>query len=355
VLRSACRFFLHIGDPERAHDLISKSPASKDDPWLVSAEIALADIASRTPLFARIGLRLLESDNFSERQLSELASSLATLELDGSRKKMFQLFKKSLQNPTGNALAQAAWVEPIARIELFESKEIAAKEFEASAHRYYHQGSFAKALQFCNSWITEEAYSSRPYQFGAATAGALDDFDAAIELADKGLRIDKNSTSLKLSKIYALAISRKTVEAQKLINSLKNESDKPTQAILKANEGLVAFRAGQSLLGKELYFDALQQFKKLGDHERLKIASAYLAREATLVNDSDAEKLFASAMQFNSSGQFPHISKIVLAFAGKKLGQSRAANDLVEPKNEVELRWSTHLDSGIVQMPAKRL
>jgi hypothetical protein len=42
VLRSAARLFLHVGDPECAHDLVARNDATKNDPWLIAAEIAIA-------------------------------------------------------------------------------------------------------------------------------------------------------------------------------------------------------------------------------------------------------------------------------------------------------------------------
>ena len=42
VLRSAGRFWIHLDDPERAHDIITKSKITHRDPWILAAEIAIS-------------------------------------------------------------------------------------------------------------------------------------------------------------------------------------------------------------------------------------------------------------------------------------------------------------------------
>ena len=53
VLRSAARLYLHADDPERGHDTLVQSRATPHDPWLLSSEIVLAELAERYPQFAR--------------------------------------------------------------------------------------------------------------------------------------------------------------------------------------------------------------------------------------------------------------------------------------------------------------
>jgi len=108
VLRSAARLFIHLGDPERAHDILLRSSATKFDPWLLSAEISVSELASRTPKTVKAGLGLLEGGKFNLHQTSELTGALATLEIHGNRKKLRRFFRLSMQAPTGNSLAQGS-------------------------------------------------------------------------------------------------------------------------------------------------------------------------------------------------------------------------------------------------------
>jgi hypothetical protein len=53
VLRSAARMYLHLDDPEHAHDVLKRNDATKFDPWLVAGEIALSSAAERSPNSSR--------------------------------------------------------------------------------------------------------------------------------------------------------------------------------------------------------------------------------------------------------------------------------------------------------------
>jgi adenosyl cobinamide kinase/adenosyl cobinamide phosphate guanylyltransferase len=348
VLRTLGRFYVHQADPERAHALISRCPATKYDPWLMSAEIAFATLAHKKVASAKIGLSVLTSGDFSSRQISELASSLATLEMEGGRKKATQLFEKSLVDPTGNALAQAAWVELSSKFPLFQNSPNGLSESEADAHVEYSKGRFEHSLQCCKEWIKEESFSIRAYRFGAATASVLDLSDEAIELADKGLRIDSSLLGLKLSKAYALAIKGKYFEASSILSKLKNANDEMIQPYVLANEGLIAFRTNRLGEGKHLYIEALRRFKALGDSDNLKIGASYLAREAALANDVEAHVLFQTALRAHESGRIPALSRRVLLTTCKQLGLKETHPAIQAPQEQQEYLWKSHTDEGRV-------
>ena len=110
VLRSASRFFVHIGEIERALRVIRRSASVTADPWLTAAEIGISCYGSATPRSTRAARKMLDDDNFSEFSKTELASALGTLELlDGKPKLAKKLIRQSLASPTENSLAQAQW------------------------------------------------------------------------------------------------------------------------------------------------------------------------------------------------------------------------------------------------------
>ena len=110
ILRCSARFLHHIKEHEEALDLLRKNSRTSYDPWLMAAEIAAAAVAEKTPRFAKIGgLFLLKSD-VGPFHTSELASALASLEMNtGKGRTANKLFRRSLKQPTENALAQAVW------------------------------------------------------------------------------------------------------------------------------------------------------------------------------------------------------------------------------------------------------
>ena len=106
VLRAISRHFAKT-DIEFAHNILRKNYLTKFDPWLASAEIALATIRNRNSRFIKQGLYLINSNNFNPFHLTELSSSIGTVELiNGSYKKGKKLFNTSLIAPNDNSLAQ---------------------------------------------------------------------------------------------------------------------------------------------------------------------------------------------------------------------------------------------------------
>src|SRR5699024_7708486 len=82
VLRNMARFFVHIGDIDLAHDNIKKSIITQHDRWVMATEITLADLRGRGSIFTKKGLQIVESNSFHPFNITELASSIGTLELN---------------------------------------------------------------------------------------------------------------------------------------------------------------------------------------------------------------------------------------------------------------------------------
>lgn len=99
VLRTAARFFVHQGEFDRAHALIARHPATKEDPWLMASEIALSQVADRSSVQLTSARRILRTSKRSSRQLAELAGAVANREmLDGSVKELGHFFDSLLNN-----------------------------------------------------------------------------------------------------------------------------------------------------------------------------------------------------------------------------------------------------------------
>lgn len=110
VVRGAARYFLHVGDHERAHDLLKRTELIRFDPWIQASEIAVATLRERSSLMARRATREIAKTGALDVRFSELASALGIIEiLSGAEKKAKQLFHKALGHPNDNSLAQAEW------------------------------------------------------------------------------------------------------------------------------------------------------------------------------------------------------------------------------------------------------
>src|SRR5690606_5181012 len=110
VLRSAARFFVHDGEPDRAISAISKSGRS-DDPWIMATQVSLADMQRDSRAFRAKDVRSLLNSGLPPAQLVELAIAFATLEISHGAikpaRKLISLFREHLNE---NAAAQIKWI-----------------------------------------------------------------------------------------------------------------------------------------------------------------------------------------------------------------------------------------------------
>jgi tetratricopeptide (TPR) repeat protein len=327
VLRSAARLFLHLGDPEHAHNILLRSTATKNDPWLIASEIALSKLAGKSPYFYKRGLVIVESDQLLPRQITELAGSIASNELaEGNRKKARRFFGASMTDPNGNALAQAEWASPLFGIDLFPLSRLTSVEeaSEALAFHLYREGKFSDIPPACEAWAENEPYSIRPYEVGASSASTIEEYEKADELARHGLRIRPSAPTLLNSRAFSLACMGRIDEAERILKSMVHDVDERARLVSKANYGLIAFRRGQNEEGIALYRAAIDGFQRAQFPGLALFARAYLAREAALAHAPEATKIIADTKSAIENSNNPSVQRVfrtaeVLALAPEEL------------------------------------
>jgi tetratricopeptide (TPR) repeat protein len=298
VLRSAARLFLHDNDPERAHDIIARNAATKQDPWLIASEIALAEVAGRSPRFFKQGVRMLDEKEARPRHLTELAGSVGTEELlNGSRKKSRKAFAQSMIDPTGSALAQGEWAAPRLGEDIIPVSRLntTLEAWEAIAFHLYRTGSFHAVPDTCWSWADADPFSIRPYEFGAATSGFIEDYESAIALANRGLEIRPQAPGLLNAAAFALGSLGRVEEAEEALDRVGQLSENGWRYLVAANRGLLTFRKGDEAGGTELYQHAIEGFARIGAPELSARARIYLAREAFIIGSAAAPELLSEA------------------------------------------------------------
>ncbi len=196
VLRSATRFFIHTDQFDKALYYLRKSNSLKHDPWLISAHIATSSIMKRFSPLIKDGEKLILSNKFSPYELTELYSSLGTLEFkDGSFKKAKAHFDKSMLKPNDNTLAQLEWVsKEDSRFSINPfSFENVINPFEAFALEHYEKGNWKDAFYNCIKWFLDTPFSKRPVLLGSYIAGSLlKDTNASVLLCEVGLQANPN-------------------------------------------------------------------------------------------------------------------------------------------------------------------
>lgn len=292
VLRSASRFYLHIRDPERAHHVVSRSLATRRDPWLLAAEIVAAGVNEKGSRLVKLGSRMLASGRFHPRHLSELGGVLGTLEHQaGNRRKVKRYFRQALVDPTENTVAQAGWLaRHMPEFELPPRSLHVPRAFEAQSWQSAVEEDYDRAVELSWEWLKDEPYSTRSALFGSWIASmAMADFDEAERIVEAARLANPDDPRL-LAQLFYCQASRGEVDAAESIlprletaieNDESGRSAEEWEVMLNADRGLLAYRQGHVVEGRRLYGEAMRVAKsnKLRETHALALLN-YVREEA---------------------------------------------------------------------------
>ena len=301
VLRSASRLWVHFDDPERAHHILIKADRTQHDPWLLAAEIAVGSIDGGKPKLVKIARKMLTDGRFSRSHISELASAVATLELEfGSIKKSRKLFRLALEDPTENSVAQVAWASRQHNAIRFEDQYLTLPNaFEAKSWVHYQKSQWKNAVEQCERWQFDQPFSSRPSGLGSYVAAvALEDYETSKQLAKRGLIANPVDFTLLNNLAFACINLKDFVGAKEALSKAKRfKSSDEHQPILQATKGLMAYRTGNLLRGRQLYSDARSKARSIDDNRRLALATTFHAIEEICQEESDSDSVLSEAFQ----------------------------------------------------------
>lgn len=306
VLRAANRFFLHIGEFGKAHDIVRRAATVETDPWILAAEIASAEIAERQSRFVKTAQRLLQNKNIAPRHLSELASVVGTLEHGhGDRAKVRKLFAVALADPTENAVAQAGWVSRhMPAFEIPAEKLNVPRAFEAKAWEHFLDGRARAATDLSREWLRDEPFATRPALFGSWVAStAIGDFPTAIEFAEAARFSNPGEPSPMAQLVFCYATQARFEEARQLLKALPDAirehpdsmSQDEWEIFREANLGLIAFRGNDVETGRSHYNMAIAKAVESGKRQMASNAFMYFLREEARVDRSAAEQYLPEA------------------------------------------------------------
>jgi tetratricopeptide (TPR) repeat protein len=309
VLRSAARFYLHDGDPERAHRLLRNAPVTRHDPWLVAAEIATASVAGKVSRLLKPGQSMIDSGKFGTAHLSELASALASLELaEGDRGRARKLFRLALENPTDNTVAQVSWAGRQLRMLEVEPVHLSVpRTFEAQTWKRYRGLEWGATAQSAELWLADEPYASRPAILGSFVAGAvLGDYALCGRFAEQGLQANPIDVTLLNNLAFSLANQGDIDGAARALARIipGSASQESTIAVL-ATEGLIRYRSGDRAAGNAKYLEAIELAERLHATESMAWALLYLAREEMLSGSANVPPILARAENVLKNARSP--------------------------------------------------
>lgn len=323
IIRAAVRCFVHCEESVYAHRILSQHPRTKQDPWLIAAELATAQDANRPPHFWRQANQMLQWGNLRPEHLSELSTAVAMYDLESSgARRARKHLAKGLDLPTENALAQIAWAVQQKHLtgmtsidELVESNRNA---HEAEFHRRAAAGDYLRALDACKRWSDDEPFAGRPFTGLAFLSSILDDYENTIHYANRAQTLDgKLDITTRLNRIYAelsLGVATQSNMLEWFRDELYSLMKENESTHLLANLGLWYYRAGLPERGREFYEKSIALSVKKGQLEQASMASAFCCREAILQNETDAGEFLAKTDQLATRAR-----NVAAAFYVRKL------------------------------------
>lgn len=307
VLRSASRLFAQTRDPGRALHALRKSGLTSRDPWLLSTEIALQSLQSKTSANVKTAQRMLEAKSEAPRHLAELAAALGTVEHhNGRHKQAKRLFSQCLEDPNENSLAQAVHVaRQDLKIHVPENLLERPQNYEAQARQAYAVGNWETSLAHCRQWHIDEPFDAKPTVIGSCLSFDLALAASARDIATMGLRCDPQNELLFNNRAVANAYCGDVSQAwDDLQNALKYER---SEAHLLATLGLIAYRSGQPEIGLRAYGHSIAWL--VHNKERASAARAYLywLRESVRTGVTDGEKELEAVRR--AVGRWPRLDQ----------------------------------------------
>lgn len=339
VCRMATRFLVHAGSKDEAHNLVLRHRDVKDDPWLLSAELALAQAAGRAPKYWSKAKGMLDS-SLAPAHLSELACAVGTFEIaSGNNKKAKKNFRAAMAAPSDNSLAQIKWAERTLRTALINDSVInaSAQAYEARFWTAYYQRDMRSALKLAMAWRDEEPFSKRPAIMLSYIAAFLDDILLVQKASHTGLIANPDDKTLQLNlnfaKISALLEPSASIVAHnerasfdlmlKQLYGFLRDPDYAGHA--QANVGLIFYRLGEIEQGHAAYTRASELAASNNDALQEATTRVFHAREAILARSSLASNLLEEAKSGLARAKSPglefYIAKLHILLANPERQQ----------------------------------
>lgn len=301
VLRCATRLYAHCNSEDNnligiIHDKLCHNQYVKYDPWLLSAEIAIATMRKRHSKLIKHGKLLIKTGQVKPGGFTELASSIGTTEmLYGSTRKSSEFFQLALLEPNDNTLAQIEWaMQKDKQLRLERCQQDVVINFEADAIEHYYSGEHVLAIEDTANWLLDQPFSKRPVLFGANLACTImKDQESAIAFLKAGLISHPDDPQLLNNIAYSYALSNRPNMALEQLSMIRSEHnlDTVTGICIKATRGLARFRKGEVEEGRRLYLEAIEDTKSANKQLLNWIAILNYAREEILVQSKHVDSI----------------------------------------------------------------
>ena len=328
IVRNAIRFYIHVKEIGKAKRAIFNSGLINNDPWIISAEIALESLFGKNSRYVLKGRQLVFSDNISPFSCSELCFSICNVDREyGKRKDVRKMFYRGIVDPNDNSLAQAAFYaknDKDFNVDLNKFDRLNHKH-EADMRKSFGLGDYQEAFISSLLWIQDYRFDHRPIEYAfIISCDFLKKYDYAISIIKKSLETNPKDPVAVNNLAYALGLSGQTNEAEQALSTIdinKIPKDNNQNYIcLAATWGLVEYRKGEIESGREMYNLAIQAAKKLGNENLIVKAKLNMIREEIRSSNTVDEKLLKEMESLRTDGntETQQLKKDILVEVDKK-------------------------------------
>jgi tetratricopeptide (TPR) repeat protein len=325
ILRSAARFFIHIGETDRAHHILARSERLRLDPWLLASEVAIADSIGKTSRNVKIARQHLSSDT-APTELSELASALGTLESQGGNARIARkLLRQSFVGANENSIAQINWVQRKHLGEEIDTSDASPPLLhEANAWLNYYKAEWELAKRESLFWLQDQPFASAPALLSSyLLSDVLGEFETAENILTAAVIANPDEAMLRNNLAFSQLNLNKVGLAERSLGLIKpDELLKPQNRLIQATFGMLEFRRGNPHLGRELYWKCIDE----GEPYDAARAAAHLLLEEIVANTDQIANALATMRRYEAEAAAPEINCIL------KRAQALLAEPIIDPR-----------------------
>jgi tetratricopeptide (TPR) repeat protein len=262
--------------------LLRDSDSIMSDPWIQSAELAVAELFDKGSRVAKKAARSIRGAKLIERSRSELALGLATLEYKNGLKvrDVLKIMDVALIDPTENALAQGVWLADHSGRGFqsrFPTVSFPEEAHEAKALELDERGYFIESEREATLWLQDQ-----PFQVRAALQVVnlnlihLCNYIKASNVAEASLLLHEDDWHLLNSAALADTLAGKLEAANGKITTFeKRAATDEMRAFSSAARGMWLFYSGRIDEGRDAYKLAISHCKKAKKYDLIPNAIIY--------------------------------------------------------------------------------
>lgn len=284
IARAYSRLLLESNnaDPEHAIAILQKSKKLLAHPSLISAELAIRlhhDIGKPNLSYAR---KIV--DRFSSRPdlITELSASIATEEIrNGAVRNARKKLAVAAISPTENTISQLHWIQARQKIDLTKLLEGLQSSVESKVFDLYKAERFVDCrdqLMILHDFqpFTADAIVHAGY----ISLSSIDDPSFVINTYERYKSITSKSVIAKNNLAVALIEKGDLHAAEQIIlDNVNASTDDQERFMSKATTALLLYRTGEIKKGRQLYEQAVQQFRHHRQYSQLANVLFYFGRE----------------------------------------------------------------------------